>query len=542
MEIDLKKIKETLLLPKTSFSLKNTNHLETEKKIRELWEGKNIYHQLLKKNQNNPTFILHSGPPYANGKLHIGHFLNFFIKDIIVRFQASEGHYTPFLLGWDAHGLPIEHKILQVHGDQKNSLRPLCHQFALEQVQIQKEQLKKLGLFTDYSKYYITLDKNYEAEQLRIFGEMVKKGLIYQGFRPIHWSCGHETALAEAEMEYLEKKDTSLYFKISLASEFFVKKNVSLLVWTTQPWTIPANQLIAVKKTATYALVECEGEYLLILEKRVNLLNKWEKTAKIEKTFLGKELLGKLYFYPYQRDLKGYIVAGDEFIQETEGTGIVHLAPAFGAEDFAAAKKEKLKIECPMEPNGVFNEQIRVPELVGKHYKEVNDYVITDLEKRNLIVKKEVISHSYPHDWRDKSPLVYRLTKQWFIKVEAIKKELLENIEKVKWCPSWTKEKMRQAINSRDDWCISRQRKWGVPIPVLYKNNEPILNLEIIDYVAEIVANRGSDCWFDGSILPVLRENFPSLVDKNTVLRQDIMDVWLDSGVSHWYVLKQQKE
>ncbi|WP_172575429.1 class I tRNA ligase family protein [endosymbiont GvMRE of Glomus versiforme] len=536
--MDLKKVKNTLLLPKTNFPLKNANHLENEKKIRDLWEERKIYQKILEKNKNNPSFILHSGPPYANGKIHLGHVLNFLVKDIIVRWQASMGHYTPFLLGWDAHGLPIEHKMLQVYPDKKNDLRPFCHQFACEQAQIQREQLKKLGLFTDYEKYYITSDKNYEAEQLRIFGEMVKKNLIYQGFRPIHWSCGHETALAEAEIEYYEKKDTSLYFKITLLENFFGKENVNLSVWTTQPWTIPANQLVAVKKSASYALVNYNEEYLITLEKSLNLLNNEERLAKVERIFLGEELLGKAYLHPYRKEIKGYIVDGSDFIEEGEGTGLVHLAPAFGAEDFAAAKKEKLVIECPLEPNGYFNEKIGIPEIINKHYSEVNNYIITDLEKRNLIIKKKIITHSYPHDWRDKSPLVYRLTKQWFIKVEAIKKELLKNIQEVKWYPNWTEEKMWQIITAREDWCISRQRKWGVPIPILYKNDEPILNSEIIDYVAEIVASRGSDCWFNGSILPLLREKFPNLINEKTVLGQDIMDVWLDSGVSHWCILK----
>jgi len=230
--MDIKKIKDTLSLPKTNFPLKNTNHCETEKKIRELWEEKKICQQVLEKNKNNQSFILHSGPPYANGKIHLGHVLNFLIKDIIIRFQASTGYYAPFLLGWDAHGLPIEHKMLQIYQDKKVDLRPLCHQFALEQAQNQREQLKKLGLFTDYDKYYITLDKKYEAEQLQVFGEMVKKNLIYRGFRPIHWSWSHETALAENEIEYLEKKDTSLYFKIKLVknSDFLDGENANLLV------------------------------------------------------------------------------------------------------------------------------------------------------------------------------------------------------------------------------------------------------------------------------------------------------------------------
>ncbi|CAG8748417.1 27556_t:CDS:2, partial [Racocetra persica] len=269
-------------------------------------------------------------------------------NDIIVRFQAREGKYTPFLLGWDAHGLPTEHKMLQIHKDKKNNLRPFCHQFALEQAQIQREQLKKLGLFTDYDKYYITSDKNYEAEQLRVFAELVRKNLVYQGFRPIYWSCGHETALAEAEIEYYEKKDTSLYFKIRLADIFFGKENVK-------------NQ--SIKNTSI-----AEGQ-------------KWHRQKlKIEKIFLGEKLLGLTYFHPYRKDeqftasllkdIQGYIVDGSDFIKEGEGTGLVHLAPAFGAEDFSVAKKEKLMIECPLEPNGVFNEKIAIPELVGKHYSE----------------------------------------------------------------------------------------------------------------------------------------------------------------------------
>ncbi|CAJ0842094.1 10743_t:CDS:10 [Entrophospora sp. SA101] len=354
--MESKKIKDTLLLPQTSFPLKNTNHCETEKKIRELWEEKQIYQQVLEKNKNNSAFILHSGPPYANG--------------------------------WDTHGLPIEHKVIQTYQSKKINLHQVCHDFALTQVQIQKEQLKKLGLFTEYNHYYITLNKEYEAEQIRVFGEMVKKGLIYQGFRPIYWSCGHETALAEAEIEYYEKKDTSLYFKIN------GRQKIGFLCF-------------------------------------------------VEKVFSGEKLLGLTYFHPYQKDRKGYIVDGSDFIEEGEGTGIVHLAPAFGAEDFAVAKKEKLTIECPLEPNGIFNEKIAVSELIGKHYSEVNNYVITDLETRNLTIEKEVI-------------------------IEVIKKELIENIA---------------------------------------KNNEPILNPKIIDYVAEIVASR-----------------------EETILGEDIMDVWLDSG------------
>ncbi|CAG8509208.1 10674_t:CDS:2 [Racocetra fulgida] len=330
----------------------------------------------------------------------------------------TAGRYTPFLLGWDTHGLPIEHKMLQVYPDKKNDLRSLCHQFALEQAQNQREQLKKLGLFTDYDKYYITLDKKYEAEQIRVFEKL--------------------TALAENEIEYYEKKDLSIYFKI-------------------KPWTIPDNQLVAVKKNVSYALVNCSGEYLIILKKKITLLEKQNiRNLKVEKVFLGQELIGLTYHHPYYKNTQGQVVDGEEFIQENEGTGLVHLAPAFGAEDFILAKKNKIRVDCPLKPNGCFNEKIGIPELVNKHYTVVNHHVVADLEKRNLVVKKEEIR---------------------------------------------------------------------VPIPVLYERGQPLLDIELINYIVELVS----------------QTKFPQLIKEETQLGTDIMDVWLDSGVSHWCVLEQRK-
>lgn len=535
------KIKGTLFLPKTTFPLKNTNYLETESKIRQKWKKQQIYRKILEKNQSNSSFILHDGPTYANDKIHVGHVLNHILKDIIVRFYALRGYYTPFILGLDTHGLPIEHKVLQLFPGEKKDLRKKCDEYASQQVEIQKKQLEQLGLFTDYDKVYLTKDKKYEAKQIRIFAEMVKKNLVYQGWRPIYWSCSHATALAGAEVEYLPKEDYSFYFYLELVnSEHLLRvEQVCLLIWTTQPWTIPANQFVAVKKEASYSLAELNGKYFLILSKKITELP-WLKGAKIiKKNISGAELVGLKYYHPYQKKIVGKVIDGEEFVSEQEGSGILHCAPAFGAEDFNLARREKLTIICPMDEKGYFTQEIEISELKGKHYQEINKWVVEDLTKKKRIAFQSKIVHSYPHDWRDKTPLIYRLTEQWFINVQIIKPGLLNNIEKVEWHPFWAKEKMKSSILVREDWCISRQRKWGVPIPVLFNKNKPLLIPEVIDYIANIFEKNGSDCWFDGTILPQLQEKFPQLIDKNTKLGTDIMDVWLDSGVSHWCVLQE---
>lgn len=540
--MDSQKTKDTLFLPKTTFPLKNTNRQETEAKIREKWKKRQIYHKILTSNQNSPSFILHSGPIYANGKIHIGHVLNHVLKDIIVRFYALQGYYTPFLLGWDTHGLPIEHKVLQIYSNQRIELRKKCSEYASQQIEIQKKQLEQLGLFTDYDKFYTTKDKRYEAKQIRIFAQMVRKELIYRDWKPIYWSCSHSTALAEAEVEYLPKEDYSLYFYLSLAKseELLGLENIYLLAWTTQPWTIPANRLVAVKKEGFYSLVKWNNKYFFILTKKITSFP-WMKEAKIiKKDISGAELIGLEYYHPYQKQIVSKVIDGERFVSEEEGTGILHCAPAFGAEDFSLAQKEKLTIICPLDEKGHFTDEINIPELIGKYYQEVNEWVVKDLEKKNQVAHQSQFTHSYPHDWRDKSPLIYRLTEQWFINIQVIKQDLLNNIEKVKWYPFWAKDKMQQVIKGRDDWCISRQRKWGVPIPVLFAENKSIIIPEIIDYVADMFEKNGSVCWFDGTILPQLQTKFPQLIKKTTKLGTDIMDVWLDSGVSHWCVLEKK--
>ena len=535
--MDAKQIKATLFLPQTSFPLKNTDWLVTEAKIRQKWKKKQVYQKLLVKNQKNASFILHDGPTYANGKIHLGHLLNQTLKDIIVRFYASQGYYTPLILGWDCHGLPIEQKVLQNPSNPQKDLRESCQEYAKQQLELQKNQLEQLGIFTDYQRFYSTEDKAYQAEQIRVFGQMVEKNLVYRNWKPVYWSCSHATALAENEVEYLIKKDYSLYFSLAIEGKLRKKKPVYLLIWTTQPWTIPANQLVAVKKEASYRLVELNGKYLIVLNNRINQLP-WLKAAKITSESLsGEELIGLKYHHPY-RKFWGKIVDGQEFIQEKEGTGVLHCAPAFGLVDFLLAQKAQIPTFCPLDEKGYFTSALQIPPLVGKHYLEVNQLVVEDLKNKGQLISQSYFFHSYPHDWRDKSPLIYRLTEQWFVNIQTLKLKLLENLEKVNWHPSWAKKRMEQAIASRGDWCISRQRKWGVPIPVIFQQNQPLLNSKIINYVAKIFEKDGSNKWFNGKILPQLQKKFPQLIKKTSQLGTDILDVWFDSGISHWFLAK----
>ena len=540
--MDPKKIKETLFLPQTNFPLKNNNHQEIEKKIRIEWEEKKIYQKLLALNKDNPSFILHSGPTYANGRIHVGHVLNYILKDIIVRFYVSQGYYAPFLLGWDVHGLPIEHKVLQIHGEQKENLRYLCSQYAQEQTELQKEELKKLGLLTDYNKYYFTHSKEYQAEQIRTFGKLVQANLIHRSLRPIHWSCSHATALAENEIEYLPKEDYSFYFSLELVNPqpILAVSQAFLLIWTTQPWTIPANQLVAVKREASYSLIKWKNQHFLILTQKIAELSWLKEATIIKKDIIGIKLLGLEYYHPYQESLVSKVVDGKELVSETEGTGLLHCAPAFGAEDFALANQEKISVVCPLDEQGFFTSYIKMSQLIGKHYSKANDWIVDDLTKKGKTIHQEKITHSYPHDWRDKSPLIYRLTEQWFINLSLIKENLLSNIEDVQYYPTWAKEKMRQVMTTRSDWCISRQRKWGVPIPVLFNDDKTVLIPEVINFIADIFAENGSDGWFDGTILSQLRTKFPQWIKKNTKLSTDIFDVWFDSGVSHECVLNKE--
>ncbi len=533
-----------------------------EPAIQKLWDERRIYHAIQEKNKDRPLFLLHDGPPYANGNIHMGHALNKILKDIIVKFKSLQGWRAPFIPGWDCHGLPIEYQLFKELGQKKKEVgqiefRKKAARFAQKFIEIQKEEFRRLGVFGDWDNPYITMDPRYEVKIIETFKALFRKGYIYQSKKPVYWCSTCETALAEAEVEYMEKASPSIYVKFGVLRPQFLTpvEPAHALIWTTTPWTLPANLALAFHPDHLYALVitKVKGrEELLIIahELVTEVMDKMGlKDYRIHARIKGEVLKGQKFSHPFvKREVVG--ILGD-FVSMEEGTGIVHIAPGHGMEDYQIGLKYNLEIFAPVDSKGHFTQE--AGEFFSLHVFDANRRIIEKLRNNGALIYEEDIRHSYPHCWRCKQPIVFRATEQWFMKIEKnFREDMLENIRKVKWIPGAGEKRISGMVEQRPDWCLSRQRYWGVPLPIVYCSScrSPLPSpaspedVRVINSFQKIVETEGTDAWFKKEISDILP---PGTTCKHCggsdfYKENDILDVWFDSGVSHEAVLKVREE
>ncbi|HAB7768941.1 TPA_asm: isoleucine--tRNA ligase, partial [Listeria monocytogenes] len=539
--------KDTLLMPKTDFPMRG-NLPNKEPEWQAKWEEEKLYEKIQEKNAERPTYILHDGPPYANGEVHMGHALNKTIKDIIVRYKSMAGFRSPYVPGWDTHGLPIETAIAKKGVKRKEmsiaEFRKLCAEYAMKQVDGQRTGFKRLGINGDWENPYITLLPEYEAEQIKVFGEMAKKGYIYKGKKPVYWSPSSESALAEAEIEYQDKTSASIFvaFKVT-DGKGVLDEGTNIVIWTTTPWTIPANMGITVNPDLDYVVIESAGEKYVVAEALLPSLREklGFEDATVVKTVRGSELDRVVTKHPfYDRDS---LVMNGEHATAEAGTGAVHTAPGHGEDDFLIGKKYDLEILAPLDDRGVFTEE--APGFEGVFYDTANKMVTEKLEEVGALLKMEFITHSYPHDWRTKKPVIFRATAQWFASIDAFRDDLLAAVKGVNWTPAWGETRLFNMVRDRGDWVISRQRAWGVPLPIFYaENGEAIITDETINHISELFREHGSNVWFERDVKDLLPAGFthPGSPNGEFTKETDIMDVWFDSGSSHQAVLNARPE
>ena len=543
---------QTLNLPKTDFPMRG-NLPKREPETLEKWENERLYYKMIEKNQGKPLYVLHDGPPYANGEIHLGTALNKTLKDFIIKYKNMSGFCAPYVPGWDTHGLPIELKAMKSIGVENGAIPPVelrkhCHDFALTHVKNQMKQFKRLGTLGDYDDPYLTLKPEYEARQVEVFGEMAKSGYMYKGLKPVYWCPDCKTALAEAEIEYSDDPCHSIYVKFRVADDKGIFSamgldisNIYFVIWTTTTWTIPGNLAVCLGPEYNYTLVNANGEYYVMAEELVKTTMETAGISEYTTTgcFTGAELEGMKTQHPLY-DRLSPIITGDHVTLES-GTGCVHTAPGYGVEDFEVCKKyDDIGIIVCVDENG--KQTAEAGEFEGMDTNTANKAIAKKLEENNALLAIQKIVHPYPHCWRCNSPIIYRATEQWFCSVNGFKDKAIKAIEDVKWIPEWGEDRIKGMVRDRSDWCISRQRTWGVPIPVVYCKDcgKPIVNDKTIKAIADMFRKEGADSWW----LRDTSEFIPADVKCECgcgefTKEYDIMDVWFDSGVSHSAVMEQ---
>lgn len=537
------KMKDTLQMPKTDFAMK-ASLTHKEPLLQKQWVEQDIYNKIIEKNANNKPFLLLDGPPYANGELHMGHALNKILKDFIFRYKNMTGYKAEVIYGWDTHGLPIENALLKNKKIKRNELtdaefRTKCEEYAKVQVENQKKQFYSLGILTGQENEYKTLDKDYEAEQIRVFNKMVSKGLIYKGLKPVYWSPSSQSALADAEIEYQDKVSCAIYVAINILDSKF--ENTSIVIWTTTPWTLPANNGVSVNPEFTYLHIQTSKGKFIVAKK---LVESFIKECEIESyeiisEFLGSELENINIKHPIYD--KNEIIMLGEHVTDESGTGCVHTAGGHGEDDFIVSKKYNIEIVSYVDSFGKMT--ANALQYEGIFYDDINKLITEKLDEESRLLNMKFIKHSYPHDWRTKKPVIYRATFQWFASIKPVKDSILSELDKVNFINDWGHVRLSNMIQGRDEWCISRQRKWGVPIPIFYtQNEEPIIDENLIEHVAKLFETHGSNIWFEKTAAELLPEGYTHVDSPDNVFTKenDIMDVWFDSGSAHSAVGKKR--
>jgi len=531
--------KDTLNLPKTDFPMK-ANLATREPEMLKKWQEAGLYEQIQAARAEAELFVLHDGPPFANGDVHMGTALNKILKDLVVKSKTMAGFRAPYVPGWDCHGLPIEYKVVkESRGLTPLAVRQKSEAFARKFIDVQREQFKRLGVFGDWDHPYLTLDPAYEAEILRAFAVFVEKGLVYESMKPVFWSTGAQTALAEAEVEYQDREDTAVYVKFPIATGDLAGK-ASIVIWTTTPWTLPANLAIAVYPEELYVAREFRkagvAETLVLAARLVEAFcaaTGFEPTGEPLSSFPGGQLDGLAAQHPFLPRASSVLAA--DFVTMDTGTGCVHIAPGHGDDDYALGRKNRLPVLSPVDDHGRYTDEAGLPELTGKYVFDANADIVALLREKGMLISEAVYRHSYPYCWRSKTPIIFRAVEQFFIRIDDLRANALAAIKDVRWLPPWGENRISGTVESRPDWVISRQRSWGVPLPVFYSpQDDAILDPQLIRKLADLVAQRGSNVWFELDDAALARE---LELPEGTRHRNDTIDVWIDSGVSHAAVL-----